>query len=152
MRTSSGHAKPARPLVYFIDTNVISELRKKEKANRGVASFFRALNAQGGQADLSSITIGELRRGVELIRHRGDLAQARLLGRWLESLLQDYADRILVLDAQAAQVWGVLRVPHHENELDKQIAVIALVNDLTVVTRNTPHFEATGARLLNPFV
>jgi toxin FitB len=138
--------------VYLIDTNVISELRKKEKANRGVTSFFRALSAQGGQAYLSSITIGELRRGVELIRHRGDLAQAGLLGRWLETLLQDYADRILVLDAQAAQVWGVLRVPNHENELDKQIAAIALVNDLAVVTRNTLHFESTGVRLLDPFV
>jgi toxin FitB len=46
---------------------------------------------------------------------------------------------------------GVLRLPHHENELDKQIAAIALVNDLAVVTRNTPHFEATGVRLLDPF-
>ena len=58
---------------------------------------------------------------------------------------------ILPLDIEAAQVWGVLRVPHHENELDKQIAAIALVNDLTVVTRNTSHFASAGVRLLNPF-
>ena len=86
-----------------------------------------------------------------LIRHRGDTPQAELLGRWLNGVLAEYADRILVLDIEAAQVWGVLRVPHHENELDKQIAAIALVNDLTVVTRNTVDFESTGVRVLNPF-
>ncbi len=137
--------------MYLIDTNVISEIRKKTKANNGVSRFFRQLRAGDGQAYLSSITVGELRRGVELIRHRGDIPQAELLARWLTSLLESYADRILALDAHAAQVWGALRVPHPEHELDKQIAAIALVNDLTVVTRNTPHFESTGVRLLNPF-
>jgi toxin FitB len=48
-------------------------------------------------------------------------------------------------------VWGRLRVPNAQNELDKQIAAIALVHDLTVVTRNTPHFVDTGVRLLDPF-
>lgn len=95
--------------------------------------------------------MGELRRGVELIRHRGDAQQAQALETWLADLLRDYADNILALDADAAQVWGRLRVPHPENELDKQIAAIALLNDLVVVTRDVAHFERTGAKVLNPF-
>ena len=54
-------------------------------------------------------------------------------------------------DADMAQVWGRLRVPHPENPLDKQIAATALVFDLTIVTRNVAHFSPTGARVLNPF-
>jgi predicted nucleic acid-binding protein len=50
-----------------------------------------------------------------------------------------------------AQVWGRLRVPHPENALDKQIAATALMHDLAVVTRNVPHFESAGVRLVNPF-
>jgi len=48
-------------------------------------------------------------------------------------------------------VWGRLRVPNPENPLDKQIAAIALINDLVVVTRNASHFRPTGVRVLDPF-
>ena len=97
------------------------------------------------------ISIGELRRGVDLIRHRGDAPQAEALEQWLLQLLQDYGDRVLGLDSDAAQLWGRLRVPHPEQALDKQIAAIALLHDLTVVTRNTADFLPTGVALLNPF-
>ncbi len=137
--------------VYLIDTNVISEARKKDKADSGVIRFFRQTQLREEPVYLSAITIGELRRGVELIRHRGDERQADLLERWLMDVVSDYRDHILGLDAEAAQVWGRLRVPHPENELDKQIAAIALIHDLTVVTRNAAHFKATGARVLSPF-
>ena len=100
---------------------------------------------------LASITTGELRRGVDLIRRRGDGTQAYALEHWLAVLLEAYGDRVLVLDAEAAQLWGRLRVPHPEHALDKQIAAIALLHDLTVVTRNTADFLATGVALLNPF-
>jgi predicted nucleic acid-binding protein len=100
---------------------------------------------------LASITIGELRRGVDLIRRRGDAARADALEQWLAVLLETYGDRVLVLDAEAAQLWGRLRVPHPEHALDKQIAAIALLHDLTVVTRNTADFLPTGVALLNPF-
>ena len=66
-------------------------------------------------------------------------------------MLHDYAHRVLVLDADAAQVWGRLRVPNPQHALDKQIAAIALLHNLTVVTRNTADFAGTGVRLLNPF-
>jgi toxin FitB len=137
--------------MYLIDTNVISEARKKGNANPGVAAFFEQVIALGEPVYLSAITVGELRRGVDLIRHRGDAIQADALEAWLNGILEQFAQDILSFDADAAQVWGRLRVPHPEHELDKQIAAIALINDLTVVTRNTGDFAGAGVKLINPF-
>ena len=137
--------------MYLIDTNVISEARKRERADPGVLGFLRGAAARGEALYLSVITIGELRRGIELIRHRGDEPQVRLLERWMGKVLRDYENQILAFDADAAQVWGHLRVPHPEHELDKQIAAIALVHDLTVVTRNVKRFHASGVKVLDPF-
>lgn len=100
---------------------------------------------------ISVVTVGELRRGVELIRHRGDTRQAKQLENWLEALLVEYKDSILDINQDIAQLWGRLRVPHPENALYKQIAATALIYDLTVVTRNHNDFSRTGVRLLNPF-
>lgn len=137
--------------MYLVDTDVISELRKKDKADRRVIAFFQDASARDVPLYLSAVTVGELRRGVELIRHRGDLRQANMLGRWLDALVAEYAENVLSFDADVAQVWGRLRVPHPENPLDKQIAATALLYDLVLVTRNTRHFASTGARLLDPF-
>jgi toxin FitB len=137
--------------MYLIDTNIISEARKKANANPGVAAFFEKAIASGEPVYLSAISVGELRRGVELIRHRGDTVQAELLEAWLSCILEQFAENILPFDADAAQVWGRLRVPDPDHELDKQIAAIALVNDLTLVTRNTADFKDTGVKLQNPF-
>jgi len=137
--------------VYLIDSNVISEARKRERADPGVLAFFRTAATRDDALYLSVVTVGELRRSVELIRHRGDEPQARLLERWMDNVLRNYDSQILAFDADAAQVWGRLRVPHPEHELDKQIAATALVHDLTVVTRNVQHFRATGVKLLDPF-
>ncbi len=137
--------------MYLIDTNVISEARKKANANPGVADFFKRAVARDEPVYLSAISAGELRRGVELIRHRGDSGQAELLEAWLNSIIEQFAENILPFDADAAQVWGRLRVPDPEHVLDKQIAAIALVNDLTLVTRNTADFQGTGVKLKNPF-
>jgi predicted nucleic acid-binding protein len=88
---------------------------------------------------------------VELIRYRGDCQQAGVLEQWLDQVLHDYGDRVLALDSDAAQVWGRLRVPDPQHAIDKQIAAIALLHELTVVTRNVVDFANTGVRLLNPF-
>jgi predicted nucleic acid-binding protein len=138
--------------VYLIDTNVIGEARKKSRANPGVIAFLNRVAAAGDAVYLSAVTIGELRRGVDLIRLRGDIAQARLLEEWLSSVLEAYADKVLAFDSDAAQVWGRLRAPNPEHALDKQIAATALCHDLTVVTRNVADFAGTGVKVMNPFL
>jgi predicted nucleic acid-binding protein len=100
---------------------------------------------------ISVVTVGELRRGIELIRYRGDTRQAEQLERWLVPLVAEYRDHILDINQDIAQLWGRLRVPHPANALDKQIAATALIHDLTVVTRNDKDFFVTGVSLLNPF-
>ena len=139
------------PAKYLIDTNVISELRKKSKANPSVLKFFQQTAEQAAPLYFSVITIGELRRGVELIRHRGDQHQADLLETWLQTVLEDYADHILDFTSLEAQIWGKLRVPYPQNALDKQIAATALTCGLTLVTRNVSDFTGTGVPLINPF-
>jgi predicted nucleic acid-binding protein len=138
--------------VYLVDTNVISEARKRNKANPGVRRFFDKARIHDEPLFVSVITIGEIRRGIEIIRHRGDNRQARRLEAWLEGVLRDFDERILEFGNEEAQVWGLLRVPYHENAIDKQIAATALTHDLILVSRNVEHFKGLGVRLFNPFV
>ena len=135
--------------MYLLDTNVISELRKGGRANHGVTAFFATLAAE--DIYLSVVTIGEIRRGLENVRARGDREQAGRLEAWLDKVVTDFSDRILEFDLDCAQVWGKLMSPHPQHPIDKQIAAIALIYDLTVVTRNTDDFVASGVRSLNPF-
>lgn len=137
--------------MYLVDTNVISEARKRSKANKGVKRYFKQVTDEQASVFISVVTVGELRRGVELIRHRGDIRQANQLEAWLKTLLADYREFILEIDEEIAQLWGRLRAPHPEHALDKQIAATALIHDLAVVTRNEKDFAKTGARVLNPF-
>ena len=121
--------------MYLVDANVISEVRKGRRADAGVQAFWSASIRDDSPIFLAAVTVGELRRGVELIRHRGDHPQALLLEQWLAEVLQQYGDR----------------VPNPHNAIDKQIAAIALLHDLTVVTRNIDDFVGCGVRLNNPF-
>jgi predicted nucleic acid-binding protein len=136
----------------LVDTDVISESRKADGANAGVREFFRKASLDDEPLYISAVTIGELRRGVERLRHRGDKEQADRLERWLLRIVEEYGDAILSFDEEIAQIWGRLRVPHPENPLDKQIAATALIHDLTVVTRNVADFNSTGVRVLDPFL
>ena len=90
--------------MFLIDTNVISEARKGHRADPGVQAFWAAAARDDTPLFLAAVTIGELRRGVELIRHRGDDPQAQLLEQWLLEVLQTYSDRVLDLDGDAAQI------------------------------------------------
>lgn len=137
--------------MYLLDTNVISEARKGRRAHAGVRTFFAETIAASRPVFLSVITIGEIRRGVELVRRRGDQRQARRLESWLEGLLRDYQACILPVDAEVAQVWGRLSAPSPQNALDKLIAATALLYDLVLVSRNSRHFTGMGLRQLDPF-
>lgn len=137
--------------MYLIDTNVISEIRKNKKANPGVQRFFQQIIRTGDLAYLSVVTLGELRRGVDLIFHRGDRDQGQVLENWLNALMIQYQDHVLGIDGEIAMLWGKLRVPDSNHALDKLIAATAIIYDLTVVTRNVDDFRNTGARLVNPF-
>jgi predicted nucleic acid-binding protein len=137
--------------MYLVDTEVISEARKGDRSNAGVRAFFSRASQDGAELYLSAVTIGELRQGVERIRHRGDKAQAQRLERWLLQVTSAYADRILPLDEETAHIWGRLRVPNPENPLDKQIAATALIHDLEVISAKVAHYGPTGVRVRNPF-
>lgn len=138
--------------MYLIDTDVISELRKGTKANGGVRKFFAAAEREEQALYICVVSVGELRRGVEILMHRKDVRQAKRLETWLEALLGEYEEHILEFGPEEAQVWGRLRVPHPQNALDKQIAAIALTRGLKIVTRNTQHFENLGVDVINPFL
>lgn len=138
--------------MYLIDTNVVSELRQGQSADRGVVEFVSKASANDERCYLSVVTIGELNRGIAMIRHRGDTKQANTLTDWLDTILNDYNDSILPVDKDVSLIWANLRVPNHENALDKMIAATALSHALTVVSRNTRDFEKTGVPIVNPFV
>lgn len=134
--------------MFLLDTNVLSERRKGGKADPGVVDF---LDRAGYEFFLPVQVVGELLSGIHALRLRGDLPQARKLEAWFQLILDEYASRILIFDLQCARTWGYLMGVNDQHIVDRQIAAIALVYDLTVVTRNTDHFAGTGVRLLNPF-
>lgn len=138
--------------MYLVDTNVISELRRGVKADHGVRAFFERCARNDHPVYLSVITIGELKRGVELIRHRNDLDQAQRLEDWLKEVLESYQRFILPVSAEVATCWATLRVPKPENALDKLIAATALHHGLTVITRNERDFRGLSVEVLNPFL
>ncbi len=133
---------------FLVDTNVISELRKGARCNHSVASWFEALSPD--QIFLSVLAIGELRRGIELIRRR-DTAGAEALEVWLDGLIRDHGERILPVDLEAASVWGRLGVPDPLPVIDSLLAATSKVHGLTLATRNTRDVEGTGVNCVNPF-
>lgn len=135
----------------LVDTDVVSDARRGAKANEGVRQFFESAASTERPLYLSVITVGELRRGVEALKHRGDEAQAARLESWFDALLVNYRDHILEFGEAEAQVWGRLRVPRPENPIDKQIAATALTRGLQLVTGNAAHFQGLGIDVVNPF-
>src|SRR5277367_2094368 len=101
--------------MYLVDTNVVSEARKGDRANAGVRRFWR--EAEKVEIYIAVQTIGEIRGGVENVRRRGDETQAKLLELWLENIVDEYEDRILDFDLECAQVWGRLMSPSIQNSI-----------------------------------
>lgn len=133
---------------YLLDTNVISELRKGERAEQSVSNWFDGLADQ--EIHLSVLTIGEIRRGVESVRRR-DPDSAAALDSWLSRLTEAHRDRILQVNRAIAEEWGRMNVPDPLPVVDGLLAATARVVGLTLVTRNVADVEATGVELLNPF-
>lgn len=133
---------------YLLDTNVISELRKGERADPKVAAWFADLEDE--EIFLSVLTIGEIRRGVESVRRRDpDFAVA--LDRWLTRLGEAYGERVVGIDRAIAEEWGRMNVPDLLPVVDGLLAATARVLGLTLVTRNVADVERTGVELLDPF-
>lgn len=136
--------------MFLLDTNVVSELRRPERANANVRAW-----ASGTPAELyaiSVVTVLELERGIVLVERR-DAMQAAVLRRWLErEILTPLADRILSIDTAIARLCANLRVPDPRPERDALIAATALTLGLTVVTRNVGDFEPMGVTLINPWL
>ncbi len=133
---------------YLIDTNVLSEIRKGDRANRGVRDWFE--QNVGADMWLSVLVVGELQRGVKLIRRRDPVA-AESLAKWVGTIVDEYADQILDVDLGVALTWSRLGVPDRVPIVDGLLAATALTHDLVLVTRNESDVEATGVQIFNPF-
>jgi predicted nucleic acid-binding protein len=133
---------------WLLDTNVLSELRKGKRANPGVRAWFGKV----ADAELftSVLVLGEVRRGVESVRRR-DPGAAQALEQWLSRLAETFSDRVLPVDLEVANRWGALNAPDPVPTVDGLLAATALVNGLTLVTRNVPDVARTGVRVLDPF-
>lgn len=133
--------------MYLLDTDVLSELRKR-KCSPAVAKWFGAVPES--ELYLSVITLAEIERGIERQR-KPDPQFAADLAAWLELTLRAFGDRILPLSVNIARRWGRLAAKIGNSELDLAIAATALEHGLTVVTGNIKHFQPTGVPVLNPF-
>lgn len=138
-------------MMFVLDTNVVSELRKVRlgKADANVSAWAQSVDA----ADLfvSAITIMELELGV-LSVERKDATQGAMLRSWLvRQVLPEFAGRSLPVDTAVAQRCARLHVPDKRGERDALIAATALVHGMTVVTRNVADFQPTGVNVVNPW-
>ena len=135
--------------MFLLDTNVISELRRLDKAHRNVVAW---ANAQAAASFfISAISIFEIELGALLIA-RKDAAQGNALRAWIDhQILPRFEGRILAIDATVAQRCARLHVPNPRADRDALIAATALVHNLSVVTRNEADFASTGVALINPW-
>ena len=135
--------------MFLLDTNVISELRRPDKADRNVIGWANVLPA--ASFFLSAISILEIELGALMIA-RKDAMQGALLRAWIDhQVLARFEGRVLAVDTVVAQRRARLHVPDRRAERDALIAATALVHGLTVVTRNVADFQPTGVALINPW-
>jgi predicted nucleic acid-binding protein len=133
---------------YLLDTNVLSELRRKQP-NTGVSAWFAQRPASS--LYLSVLTLGELRKGIEGVQ---DDARKLALSDWLQNELSlFFLGRVLSIDEKVADRWGqlVAAAGRPLPAIDSLLAATALVHGLHVVTRNTKDFEDLGLDVINPW-
>lgn len=135
--------------MFLLDTNVLSELRRRERTHPKVAAWADTVHAS--DLFLSAITILEIEAGTLQLARR-DASQGRVLRAWIDGkVLPAFADRILPIDTAVAQRCARLHVPDPRAERDALIAATALVHRMRVVTRNVADFQLMGVDLLNPW-
>ena len=138
-------------MMYLLDTNVVSELRKVRlgKADANVAAWADSVDA--AELFVSAISIMELELGVLSIE-RKDAAQGAVLRAWMERrVLPEFAERTLPVDTAVAQRCARLHMPDRRGERDALIAATALVHGMAMVTRNVADFEPTGVTIVDPW-
>ena len=133
---------------FLLDTNVISEIRKRDRADPNVARWVGRTPVT--DIGTSVLVLAEIRRGIELKRRR-DPEQAKSLDRWFSQMRAELADRVLPVDEPVAEAWAMLGIPNPLPPIDGLLAATALDQNLTLVTRNTKHFGATSVPVFNPW-
>lgn len=135
--------------MFLLDTNVISELRRPDKADRNVVGWAGRFPASS--FFISAISILEIELGA-LLTARKDAAQGKLLRGWIDhQILVQFEGRVVAIDTAVVQRCAQLHVPNPRAERDALIAATALVHGLNVVTRNVADFESAGVALINPW-
>ena len=135
--------------MYVLDTNVISELRKGEKAEPRVRMWAQAVPT--ASVYLSVVSVLELEIGTLLVERR-DRKQAAILRAWIDGhVLPSFSGRILAIDTAVAQRCASLHVPNPRSDRDALIAATALVHGMAVATRNLSDFQATGVAVVKPW-
>jgi len=133
---------------FLVDTNVISEIRKRERADPNVIRWVNQIPAE--EIGTSVLVLAEIRRGIELKR-RSDPLQAKSLDQWFSQMRTRLADRVLPIDESVAETWARLGIPNPLPLIDSLLAATAKVHSLILVTRNIADIESTGIALLDPF-
>jgi predicted nucleic acid-binding protein len=135
------------PTQYLLDTNVLSETRRKQ-ADPNVIAFLNSLDAS--TLYFSVLALGELRKGVAAKR-QSDPETAKQLDAWVDALELSFGDRILGIDAATVRLWGELSAERPRPVVDTLLAATAAVHGLTFVTRNTRDVQDIKVKLLNPW-
>ncbi len=133
---------------FLIDTNIISEVRKGPRCDAHVATWYASIADK--DIFLSTLVLGEIRKGVELARPR-DPGKAAVLERWLLDVKAAFTGRILGIDDAVTDQWGRMNATRPVSVIDGLLAATALIHGLTLVTRNDHDVAGLGATVLNPF-
>jgi toxin FitB len=133
---------------YLIDTNIISEVRKRDRCDHNVAAWYASID----DADiyLSVLVLGEIRKGIERVKI-SDARRARTLEVWLDEVRHAFAERILPVDLTVAEEWGRMSAQRSVPAVDALMAATAKVHGMTLATRNITDIAGLGADILNPF-
>lgn len=137
-----------RSVKFLLDTNVISEIRKRERAHPNVIRWVARTAVE--EMGTSVLVLAEIRRGIEL-RRRRDPEQAKSLDGWFSQMRARLGDRVLPVDEPVAEAWALIGIPDALPPIDGLLAATAKVHGLTIVTRNVADIAASGVPRLDPF-